>query len=224
MIVYTDSSARHPSDVVIQKYGHHIRHLLFGGRGSIFVLVSYLKSSPNITSLAVWSDFVPQEELLTLLKKLPLVRLSMYPTTLLMDEPGSDEDQKAVHNLFSCFPQLTYLDLVLEPPVPYIPCLRSLPNLTYLSTFRAPHAMRDWSFPDLRNECPGLKALVIVREGTKLKTYEEADDDLVSIKDPRVVSCLVPSYVKDWERGARGQPDIYDFGLEILRKRIANKK
>ncbi|TFK61774.1 hypothetical protein BDN72DRAFT_849401, partial [Pluteus cervinus] len=212
---------RNPSEEVIQKYGHHIRHLLFGWRGSLATFVLYLTSSPNITSLAVWSDFRPQEEWFHFFKRLPLVRLSMYPITLLMDNERLEEGPKEAHTLFLCFPQLTHLDLVLELPLPYIPCLKSLPNLRYLSMYLPAHSIRNSSFPDLRNDSPGFKVLVIIREGTEIHEYEESDDDLTNIKDPRVVSCLVPSYVRDWERGARGQFDVYDFGLEILKKRMA---
>ncbi|TFK61773.1 hypothetical protein BDN72DRAFT_903810 [Pluteus cervinus] len=111
MTVYTKEAIKYPSKEAVRKYGHHIRHL--------------------------WENFRPQEEYLTLLKRLPLVRLSMYPTALLMDEERS-EGPTDVHNLFLCFPQLTHLDLARELPLSYIPCLRSLPNLTYFSMYFSP--------------------------------------------------------------------------------------
>ncbi|TFK64738.1 hypothetical protein BDN72DRAFT_963008 [Pluteus cervinus] len=228
MIVYTTQTRREPSMDAIEKYGRHIRHLLFGWEleaCGIAALTVYLRTAPNIINLAVWWDFYPEEDWSGLLRRLPLIRLSVSPIHLRWDARGSKETHIKVQNLFAFFPRLTHLDLVwqLPLPMPYIPCLKSLPNLTYISMNFPPSTAR--SFPDLSNECPGPKAIVIFRHGQEYKEYVESNDSLDGVMDLRVVSCLVPSRVEDWERGARGQPDVYDFGLEILRKRsrIANK-
>ncbi|TFK70749.1 hypothetical protein BDN72DRAFT_896200 [Pluteus cervinus] len=181
----------------------------------------YLRSSPNITHLAIWGDVDVEEKWLDHLKQLSLVRLSVYPSVLRMVHADrSVESRNRVESMLSCFPQLTHLDLVTELPIPSIPCLATLPNLMYLSMCL--DQIRPWHFSDLREECPALKALIFFSEEHGPELYLEGDDDhdLQYVEDPRVISCRVSDFVVDWKRGARGQEDIHDFALGKLSGRV----
>ncbi|TFK70773.1 hypothetical protein BDN72DRAFT_838598 [Pluteus cervinus] len=219
LVVDTDTGPRAPPKESIEKYGHHTRHLLFGqglddANQSVERLTIYLRSCPNIINLAIWVDVNAEDEWLDHLKKLPLIRLSVHPCSIWMDKSFVNP----VHSLLPCFPQLTHLDLARQLPLSYVPCLRALPNLTYLS-MESEQIVAWWKYNDLLNDSPRMKAFIVVRD-SEAGVYTESDENFEGLKDPRAISCLVPNYVTDWQRGARGQPDLYDFALEKLNERM----
>ncbi|TFK70768.1 hypothetical protein BDN72DRAFT_838593 [Pluteus cervinus] len=222
LVVYTDAYVKEPSEEAIKRYGHHIRHLLLGWRLDVSqatgMLPIYLRSSPNIIHLGICVAVEAEDEWLDHLKKLPLIRLTLHPSSLGMDYWDHGSAVSSVHSRLSCFTQLTHLNIAGVFPLPYISCFRALPNLTSLSMY-CEHLPLGWNFPDLRSEHPGIKAFIIVREDSEIDVYMECDEDLGCIKDPRAISCLVPDYIADWRRGARGLLDLHDFAWEKLNER-----
>ncbi|TFK66115.1 hypothetical protein BDN72DRAFT_844740 [Pluteus cervinus] len=185
------------NEPVYKRYGKHTRHLFIESSGS-----EYLHLFPNVTDLAFWTRC--NQTHIPILLQLPLTRVSLYPSL----------------ELFPVFSNVTHLDfltsLIDEDSVgSVLQPLVYLPNLTHLSVLPNTSTETLELFLD-KGRCPQLK--VVILWGDSDNDFAELDDDCWSEyegSDPRVlhVKCE-PRW--DWEVGARGGVDMWEFAEGVI--------
>ncbi|TFK66758.1 hypothetical protein BDN72DRAFT_961540 [Pluteus cervinus] len=197
---------------VYERYGHHVRHLFLESLEPDDVR-TYLRLFPNVTNLAVWSDRSQSD--------IPdLLQLPLNLTCLSIRPP---------HKLFPPFSRLTHLHFQFNFPmyatenntqVPYHELLEPvlyLPNLTHLGMVPTFSERTIELFLE-RKRCPELRVLMVIwrpSEGGSAKL-----DDLapVLVADPRILNIKCDAKW-DWEVGARGGKDMWEFADEVLASR-----
>ncbi|TFK66108.1 hypothetical protein BDN72DRAFT_961994 [Pluteus cervinus] len=196
---------------IYQRYGHHVRHFSLDS-SQMGDLRTYIALFPNVTNLAAWSE--NSQKGVWELHRLPLTRLSIL----------------RFHNLFPLVTQLTHLHVRLGFPVytsgntgrtlfPYhefIKPLLHLPKLTHLCM--PPPPTEGIMITELlleRKRCPELRALIIISGPLEGETVQLADDEPLAARDPRIL-IIRCNPAQDWEVGARGGKDMWEFADEIL--------
>ncbi|TFK71991.1 hypothetical protein BDN72DRAFT_387000 [Pluteus cervinus] len=213
VIVGVRSRGCQPSLDALQRYGHHVRHLLLGTDPKALIS-QYLVACPRTINLGIWTSQKLDEEAIDALKRLPLERLCIHLEAIFNYQalllPQAEK-------ILSAFPKLTHLDIASDSaPQPIIPCLKLLPKLSHLSLPRdfrpAPETvLKYW------REIPTLEYFTLVAEGNGSEDYSE--DFRRSEDDLRVVRCLVRNFLDDWKRAAKGESDMWAYVKVVTERR-----
>ncbi|TFK61769.1 hypothetical protein BDN72DRAFT_863340 [Pluteus cervinus] len=223
VIVSSVKDRREPGTEAIERYGPHIRHLLVGWDGNEDVLTDFLTWSPNIINLAVWCNLDDDGEWKSLAQRLPIVRLSIHPASVYNGNHTDNQIKEELTSFFSSFPQLTHLDIASEIACRSMTFFDAMPKLTYLSLYHDGYEEGydeelpvNQRYPDLREDYPSIKFLIFLKESSLLTCYtRDTEDRSRWVDDPRAMGWVVPSYVDDWENGARGRPDVWKFATRL---------
>ncbi|TFK66733.1 hypothetical protein BDN72DRAFT_880087 [Pluteus cervinus] len=183
---------------VYKKYGHHARHLMIDSSR----LRGYLHLFPNVVDLAFWLDYNPAD--LTSLLQLPLLHMSTEPSL----------------DLFQIFARLTHLDLwfTFKPESNEIKTVLYLPKLTHLCVISLFLNAAVRLFLS-RERCPELRVVIIREPGPGADESEWVSMEGSPFVDDKRVVMIRCHTVKDWERGARGEEDMWKFAEDIIKAR-----
>ncbi|TFK61015.1 hypothetical protein BDN72DRAFT_850020 [Pluteus cervinus] len=210
---------RPPLDA-LEKYGGHVKHILFCGISSIAAYTneaSILRLCPNVSNLALWFSTVTPFEIFNL-------RLNQ-----LTIPPQSDKFENFARGLQKNLDEPKYrkwcesLTHVAWPTISRSGCqlLSEFPNLTHF-------LMGDWN-EDVQNNmdlmvkwCKGLEVLVVLMGMTPtpdtLGPYVHDSLEGVVIEDMRVV-VIQRYFVLDWIEGAKGRDDLWRVAERTVKER-----
>ncbi|TFK65258.1 hypothetical protein BDN72DRAFT_962661 [Pluteus cervinus] len=223
VIIVQVSNRLEPPLSAVQKHGQNARHLLIGINVEKEQIIDYIRSCPNVVNFALWALQELNEDCVKLLMRLPLLRLSFHIRSLRYDSDADLTNKNSLDEytlayrrlemLFKAFPQLTHLDIASRSPPEAYEYLHHLPNLTYISIF---HNDFEGSYVQIFDKCPHLKVVIILGENSLIS---EADTTGIDRNDSRVLYVNVPDFVGDWELGARGKHDVWEFVESFEEKR-----
>ncbi|TFK66227.1 hypothetical protein BDN72DRAFT_158514 [Pluteus cervinus] len=213
VIVGVKSRGSRLSLEALKKYGRHVRHLLLGDVPNELTS-QYLASCPGTINLGIWTSRKLNEEAINTLNRLPLERLCIH-----LDAIFNYKDLlfPQAERILSAFHKLTHLDIASDSsPEPITTCLNLLPKLSHLSLPRDFRNVRE-TVQKYLQDIPKLKYVLVVSEGHGSEDYSE--DLIMPDDDQRVVRCLVLDFFDDWNRGARGEKDMWVYVKEVAEKR-----
>jgi len=196
-----------PSPTSLEDVGHFVLHFMIGGRRRVTEdqLVRILTLCPNATDVALWSgDVQTRPSVKSCLLRLPLQKLSANLSGL----------QRADF-LTPSFLSITHLGIITmgskRKEWKDWEILTSLPKLTHVCINKNVEVD---AVHNLLSQCTGLRLLVAVtfpgshRPSNPSESYHTIDDHrliLVDIYDVKYMAA-------DWENGANGRFDLWDFG------------
>lgn len=184
-------------------------------------VLEFLSLCPNLEDIALWMPFPFSQTDIPALTSLRLTRLSFDVVTLL------EQCGVAVPNL--AFPFVTHLDISTILPVDgglqWAKAISAhFPALTHLSLME----MDDHHFcKTLLGALRKLRVLISVIGSSHYYSTSRPgkNQSLATFVDQRIVKVLCcPSFVEDWEAGARGGVDMYKVAEDVIaeRRRIAS--
>ncbi|KAJ7264516.1 hypothetical protein B0H12DRAFT_229950 [Mycena haematopus] len=185
-------------------------------------LESFIESCPAMLSLTIIGN-VAGPNLLPALGSIRVQRLSVDVGQLFNDE-DEDGEESAVdleHPLFAAVSHLDILDgFDIEDAEPqgleWLRHLATLPALTHLSFSSTPP--NPFIVQEILQNCPLIRVLVVAfadKDKDGADTYLEHSN----ISDSRFVVVTSMDYYEDWERGARGEDDVWARAAEFISRK-----
>jgi len=196
----------HRSSARLQDVGKFVRHLMIGPFKEDHV-TDILKMCPEVEDLALWTGSSDTRRNLPIIRLLPLRSLSANISQFLPEDFQGP-----------AFSNLTHLDVILfaqDDAWGKWKVLTTLPKLTHLclnSTVTL-EVMQN-----LLSQCSHLRVLI----NLSLYGTPQSSEGYLTIEDPRLV--LIDTYEvdlvpRDWEEGAYGRFDMWDFGERFVEAR-----
>ncbi|KAF7303529.1 hypothetical protein MIND_00582100 [Mycena indigotica] len=216
-----------PSSLPQPDRSSQVRHLALSSQMARSTVEHILRTTTNVTDLAIWTgDTYP--ELLEAMQPLTQLRhLSVNLSELLwnVDDVAAPSAAK-----FRPFAQLTHLDIFGHMPLSaqMIPILGMLPALTHL-------ALTDmWDPPFIWKtlaECGERLRVLVVLWTDREEVDPGVPDEFASdgeradeIGDPRFCAVYCSQFEDDWRRGAWGERDFWAMAEERLRWRAVKRQ
>ncbi|TFK63433.1 hypothetical protein BDN72DRAFT_321735 [Pluteus cervinus] len=200
----------------MERHGRHVRHLLVWGRLEVDV-PDLLSLCPNLEDIAIWTESLLSSVGSTNISALTALRCTHLSINVasLIDRCGDTLPNPA-------FPFVTHLDItvgITKVGVAGKAMFSHFPALTHLAVvYTEDHHL----LKHLVDAVPKLKVLVLIAGSSHsyLSSRSQKDQSLAVLVDQRIVNILCcPSFVEDWERGARGDVDMYKIAEDVIAER-----
>ncbi|TFK73879.1 hypothetical protein BDN72DRAFT_875579 [Pluteus cervinus] len=211
-----------PSLGVLQRYGHHVKHLLLSGSlhypyqsndGDL------IQVCPNVSDLILWHGYNVTHSIKIF--DLSLSRLSVHTFSTEFEDQIRSLQKTEEEKYRSWCSNITHMAWgVVSLTSPEL--LPSFPNLTHFlfGEWSIPHARLQEMLDKVLKNCPGLQVVVVLLGGvqsmSELSVLDSLDD--MVFDDGRVV--VVDGYfVTFWLKGGRGEDDMWTAAERTVRER-----
>ncbi|KDR67783.1 hypothetical protein GALMADRAFT_1061523 [Galerina marginata CBS 339.88] len=183
----------------LTQYGPHVRHVLLQKR-TAQEIQRVLECCPNVSNLALWIIQGKCSDLVPILERLPLQRLSFDPSYF-FENYAADMSMPFDQPLFH---HITHLEIInATSSWSKWRQLTLLPKLTHLALAGT---VNQQLIDHVLEGCPSLELLIMFN-----MHYEVLGGDVAAAqKDHRVVFLKsVTNHLDHWEKGARGEEDFW---------------